>query len=212
MNLAGLPYALMPMEVDDIPSVSLIERNVFTLPWSTNAFTYEIKHNPASDYLVLKYVPWMEAKNKSGLSERVRRLFKPGEDISLVGYGGFWILVDEAHICTIAIRPEWQGRGLGELLLLALMEQAMKREAQVVTLEVRISNLKAQNLYFKCGFKTVGKRKGYYSDNHEDALIMTTDAIYTPAFQEKFQQLVDQLRARLLAEPQEAPHPAQETE
>lgn len=212
MNLADLPYALMPMEVEDIPTVSLIERNVFTLPWSTNAFTYEIKHNPASDYLVLKYVPWMEAKNKGGLSERVRRLFRPGEDISLVGYGGFWILVDEAHICTIAIRPEWQGRGLGELLLLALMEQAMKRDAQVVTLEVRISNLKAQNLYLKCGFKTVGKRKGYYSDNHEDALIMTTDAINTPAFQAKFWQLADELRDRLLAEPQEAPHQAPETE
>jgi ribosomal-protein-alanine N-acetyltransferase len=212
MNLEGLPYALMPMGIDDIPTVSLIERNVFTLPWSTNAFTYEIKHNPASDYLVLKYIPWMEAKSKGGLSERVRRLFKPGEDVSLVGYGGFWILVDEAHICTIAIRPEWQGRGLGELLLLGLMEQAMKRDAQVVTLEVRVSNIKAQNLYLKCGFKAVGKRKGYYSDNREDALIMTTDAINTPAFQSRFQRLADQLRARLLSEPQQAPHLPQETE
>lgn len=211
MNLEGLPYALMPMEADDIPTVSLIERTVFTLPWSTNAFTYEIKHNPASDYLVLKYVPWMTAKNRGGLSDRVRRLFKPGEDASLIGYGGFWILVDEAHICTIAIRPEWQGRGLGELLLLALIEQAMKRNAQVVTLEVRVSNLKAQNLYTKCGFKTVGKRKGYYSDNHEDALIMTTDPINMPAFRQQFQQLADQLRARLLAEPQEAPEQAPET-
>lgn len=212
MNLDGLPYALMPMEVDDIPTVSLIEHTVFTLPWSSNAFTYEIKHNPASDYLVLKYVPWMAAKDKGGLSDRVRRIFRPGEDISLVGYGGFWILVDEAHICTIAIRPEWQGRGLGELLLLALIEQAMKRNAQVVTLEVRVSNIKAQNLYVKCGFKTVGKRRGYYSDNHEDALIMTTDAINMPAFQEQFQQLTDQLRARLLAEPQQAPHQAPEAE
>ncbi len=206
MNLADLPYLLTPMEVEDIPTVSVIEHTVFSLPWSSNAFTYEIKHNPASEYLVLRYEPWMAGgKGRAGLSERVRRLFKPGEDISLLGYGGFWILVDEAHICTLAIRPEWQGRGLGELLLLALIERAMRRDAEVVTLEVRVTNLKAQNLYVKCGFKTVGKRKGYYSDNHEDALIMTTDPIKSPEFQQRFQQLADQLRERLLAERQELP-------
>ena len=92
----------------------------------------------------------------------------------MLGYAGLWLLIDEAHISTIAVAPEWRGRGLGELLLASLLERAISIGADVATLEVRASNLVAQNLYRKYRFTVVGVRKGYYTDNFEDALVMTT--------------------------------------
>jgi len=201
MNLEGLPYAVEPMQLDDIPTVSLVEQAVFTMPWSSTAFEYELRHNPSSRYLVLRYLPWYKtAPGEGTLSRRVWRLWKPSrEDSSLLGYGGFWMMVDEAHICTLALRDEWRGRGLGELLLASLVEQAMERQAAVVTLEVRVSNLRAQGLYTKYGFKTVGERKHYYSDNHEDAFIMTTDAVTTDEYRALFMERIARLRMRLVA-------------
>ena len=199
MNLDGLPYALMPMRLSDVPTVSAVERIVFTLPWSSAAFTYDLSHNPNADYLVLRYLPWSGSPSDTNpLSRSVRRLLKPPRlDPSLLGYGGLWMVVEEGHICTLGLRPEWRGRGLGELLLLGLIERAGERGAEVITLEVRVSNLTAQNLYHKYGFRVIGRRKGYYSDNHEDALIMTTDAIVTPAYRGMLADLSARLRERL---------------
>src|SRR5207248_2751137 len=107
---------------------------------------------------------------------------KPGETSErrpghIIGYAGMWIMVDEAHITTIAIRTAWRGRGLGELLLAALIEEASQLRAQRVTLEVRVTNETAQKLYRKYGFRQQGVRPRYYSDNSEDAYIMTTDDV-----------------------------------
>jgi ribosomal-protein-alanine N-acetyltransferase len=127
-------------------------------------------------------------------------------DPSLVGYGGFWFLIDEAHITTLGLRPEWRGRGLGELLLASLIERALERGALTVSLEVRVSNAIAQNLYIKYGFKHVGRRKAYYSDNREDADIMTIQDVTSRTFVRRF----DQLRTRLcqrLAVVRSAPKP-----
>jgi [ribosomal protein S18]-alanine N-acetyltransferase len=203
MNLEGLPYTLASMRLEDVPTVSEIEQIVFTLPWSVNAFNYELRNNPASEYLVLRYEPWVNASpRKTGLFEPVRRLLKaPQTDSSLLGYGGFWMMLEEAHICTLAVRPEWRGRGLGELLLVALIEHALQRQAEVVTLEARVSNVRAHNLYQKYGFKTIGRRKGYYSDNGEDAFVMSTDVVIAPAYQQNLDRLRTQLRARLEAQP-----------
>jgi ribosomal-protein-alanine N-acetyltransferase len=109
-----------------------------------------------------------------------------------------WIMMDEAHITTIALRAKRRGQGLGELLLASLMEMAFDVRAQRVTLEVRVSNEAAQRLYRKYGFSVEGTRARYYSDNNEDAYIMTTGNIQEPAYRRTFDELVDVLRSRLV--------------
>jgi ribosomal-protein-alanine N-acetyltransferase len=207
MNLDNLPYRLEGMRTEDVATVSEIEKTVFTLPWSATAFFYELRNNPTAEYHVLRYVPWVrESWENRVLPKSVRRFFhSPKNDQSLLGYGGFWFVLEEAHICTLAVRHEWRGRGLGELLLASLIERSMERNAEVVTLEVRASNTKAQNLYQKYGFLVVGRRKGYYSDDGEDALIMTTETVSSSEYQERFQKLVAQLRERLLAQSNRPP-------
>ena len=115
----------------------------------------------------------------------------------ILGYGGFWLFLDEAHICTLAVHPDWQGRGLGALLLTSLIEHAIELDAAIVTLEVRASNLMAQKLYRRYGFAQVGLRKRYYSDNSEDALIMTTEPISSSSFQKRFKTLKSSLLRKL---------------
>src|SRR5204863_1248332 len=96
-------------------------------------------------------------------------------DDEVIAYGGLWLMVDEAHVTTFAVHPSWRRRRIGERLLLALLDLAVERGAREATLEVRLSNLPARRLYEKYGFRPVGVRPSYYSDNGEDALIMTTD-------------------------------------
>jgi len=112
----------------------------------------------------------------------------------VVGYGGLWLMVDEAHITAIAIAAAYRGLGVGELLFLGLIDIARGMGAQYITLEVRVSNRVAQNLYRKYGFKETGVRRRYYSDNNEDALIMWSDPIDSPAFRD----LVERNRRALL--------------
>ena len=120
------------------------------------------------------------------------------DHVTLVGYAGLWLMVDEAHITTIAVRPQFRRRGFGELLLVALAEVALDINARWLTLEVRVSNEIAQSLYRKYGFKSAGVRQRYYSDNHEDALIMWTDEIQSPEFQGRFMALRATLRESLI--------------
>ena len=100
----------------------------------------------------------------------------------LVGFVGLWYMAGEAHIVAIAVRGSMQGKGLGKLLLTGAIEMAQRRAQQVVTLEVRVSNHTAKSLYAKYGFKEVGIRRRYYSDNNEDASIMSTDNISSDSF------------------------------
>ena len=194
------------MTLDDIPTVAQIEREVFSLPWSSTAFRYEVEHNVASQYLTLRYTPWARLPQQETWLGPVRRLLRrPTGDPSLLGYGGCWLMVDEAHISTLAVRADWRGRGLGELLLASLIEVAYEREARVATLEVRVSNTVAQCLYSKYGFRQAGRRKAYYSDNREDAFILTTDEIMSPLYRSRFEELTSSLRQRLLAAAQEPP-------
>ena len=133
------------MDLDDIIEV---ERLSFTLPWSREAFYRELTDNPYAYYIVADI------------------------DGKAIGYGGVWIVVDEAHITNIAVRPEYRGKKIGETLLKQLQNLAREKGAKTMTLEVRVSNHVAQNLYRKLGFKNGGIRKGYYTDNFEDALVM----------------------------------------
>ena len=116
----------------------------------------------------------------------------------IVGYGGMWLMVDEAHITTFAVHPAWRRQRIGERLLLAFLDLAVHRGAHEATLEVRLSNLPARKLYEKYGFRPVGLRPRYYSDNQEDALIMTTEPLAEPAMRDR----IGRLRAALEAEEQ----------
>lgn len=138
------------MTLDDIPAVHRIERASFPVPWPDYAFRQEIESNRLAHYLVVR----------------------AGSQI--VGYGGMWMMVDEAHVTTFAVLPEWRRRGIGGRLMLAMVRRAGEIGARVATLEVRLSNVPARELYQRFGFRPVGIRPRYYSDNAEDALIMTS--------------------------------------
>jgi ribosomal-protein-alanine N-acetyltransferase len=115
----------------------------------------------------------------------------------VVGYGGFWMLYDEAHISTLAVGLEWRRRGIGELLLLTMLERAVDLQAEVTTLEVRTSNILAQNLYHKYRFQMVGLRRRYYSNNNEDAFIMTVENIQSTAYRRYLEERKTDLQTKL---------------
>jgi ribosomal-protein-alanine N-acetyltransferase len=166
---------------------------VFPAPWSARAYHYEITENQYSTMLVLRPAYRLASQR---LLHRLGLL----ESNPVIGYAGFWLLVDEAHICTIAMDPQWQGRGLGELLLISLLDWGQESGALRATLEVRVGNRVAQELYHKYHFEIVGRRKRYYTDNNEDAYIMTTPPFESPEFQQHLSHCRHRLYARLQAE------------
>jgi ribosomal-protein-alanine N-acetyltransferase len=208
MNLNGLPYVIEPMQLRDVDEVMEIERVSFSSPWSARAYRYDLQENNLSHYLVAR--PWRPLAEKKpglgagrlreGLVERLQRSFGGAvpQEANILGYGGFWLMAGEAHISTIAVRPEWRRRGIGELVLVAMLEQAVELGADLASLEVRVSNVTAQSLYQKYGFAKVGLRPHYYSDRGEDALIMTTKRLTSAAFQSGFQRLKAELRQKLV--------------
>ena len=197
MDYSGLPYIVEPMQLSDVREVMEIERLSFPSPWSAYAYRYELLENRLSHYFVVRQ--WRAYRSpKPGLLDRLRRSPRARRSKSpILGYGGFWLLADECHISTIAVHPTYRGRGLGELLLVAMLDRAIELGAQVATLEVRASNIVAQNLYRKYGFRQVGLRRGYYRDRGEDALIMTTERLTSAAFQSRFQALKRALGEKL---------------
>lgn len=192
LDYSRLPYRIEPMTPQDIEAVMNIELVSFSAPWSARAYDYEVRYNEMAHYYVARLQK--EVPINPGTSSRLRRWFRrqPAQVDApslVVGYGGFWLMVDEAHISTLATHPLWRRRGIGELLLLAMIDNATEIGARWVTLEVRTSNIGAQALYRKYGFEVTGLRKKYYSDNGEDALIMTTPIITTMEYQQKLQIL-----------------------
>ena len=184
-----LPYRVQSMQLDDIDEVMAIEYRSFSSPWSVRAYRYELTANAYSQFVVVRQaMPATPATEILGLLDRLLRSPPRTVKPPVLGHGGFWLLVDEAHISTIAVAPEWRGMGLGELVLVGLLDRAIMVQAEVATLEVRMSNRVAQNLYQKYLFHTLGVRKGYYSGNQEDALVMTTDPLRSVAFRETFQR------------------------
>ncbi len=204
-----MKLAVVAMDLEDIPQVLDVDRESYSVPWPASAYRREVLHNRNARYIVLR--EWPEggaAPNSSELPPRprlpfpfFRRQARAEEKLNnkgpIVGYAGMWMMIDEAHITTIAIRKEWRGHGFGELLLASLIESAAEISAQRLTLEVRRSNETAQNLYRKYGFRQEGVRPRYYSDDNEDAYIMTTGSIQTEEYQERFETLVRALNERL---------------
>jgi ribosomal-protein-alanine N-acetyltransferase len=157
--------AIAAMHLGDLDTVHAIERASFRTPWPPNAYRSELETNRLANYLVAR------------------------ADGEIVGYGGMWLMVDEAHITTFAVHPAWRRQRIGERLLLAFLDLAIARQAHEATLEVRLSNLPARRLYEKYGFRPVGLRPRYYSDDNEDALIMTTEPLTEPRMRERLQRL-----------------------
>ncbi len=161
------------MRIEDLEAVHQIELASFSAPWPPNAYRSELETNRLANYLVARI------------------------DGQIVAYGGMWLMVDEAHITTFAVHPAWRRQRIGERLLVAFIDLALDRHAREATLEVRLSNIAARRLYEKYGFRPVGLRPRYYSDDGEDALIMTTEPLSETTFRERLARL----RAELDASP-----------
>lgn len=138
----------LPLRVENLDRILEIEQLSFPTPWSKQAFLSELQQNSLAYYCVCVL------------------------DEKIIGYGGMWIVIDEAHITNVAIHPDYRGKKIGEAMMLHLIAQALIKGAFKMTLEVRPSNLSAQKLYRRMGFEAVGRRKGYYTDTKEDAIIM----------------------------------------
>ena len=157
-----------PMRLDDVAAVHEIERLSFATPWPAHAFEQELKGNRLARYVVAR------------AGERV------------VGFAGVWLMVDEAHVTTFGVHPDWRRQGIGRQLLLNVCELSVAIGARRMTLEVRVSNEAAQALYRSFGFEVVGRRPHYYTDDGEDALVMTTPELADP----RMGSLVDAERER----------------
>jgi ribosomal-protein-alanine N-acetyltransferase len=153
------PLVLEPMRMADVAAVLEIERLSFSSPWPAYAFEQELTGNRLAHYVVAR----------SG--GRV------------VGFAGIWLMVDEAHVTTFGVHPDHRRRGVGRRLLLRLAELAIELGSARLTLEVRVSNTAAQALYQAFGFRVAGRRIAYYSDDGEDAVVMTTPELADPAMQ-----------------------------
>ncbi len=139
------------MRLKDVDAVAAIEQETFARPWSRESFRQELTRNAVARYLVAE------------------------EDGKILGYAGAWVILDESHITNIAVREEARGRGIGKKLTSRLLQILSNLGACYATLEVRVSNERAQNLYRSLGFISVGKRKRYYEDNNEDAYLMVCE-------------------------------------
>jgi ribosomal-protein-alanine N-acetyltransferase len=207
------------MTQDDVAEVSQVERRCFANPWPTSAYRRELQ-NPAQNYYVVlrettesvasghreaHYATSAAPRGQPTTRALPRRSLLPmglgrrhegngSNQGTIIGFAGMWLAFDEAHVTTIGVEPSHRGFGLGELLLLCMVDEAIARGANWLTLEVRVSNDAAQTLYRKYGFTTQGTRKRYYSDNNEDALIMWSRALSEPGVQAGIAQ-----RRRLLA-------------
>jgi ribosomal-protein-alanine N-acetyltransferase len=195
-------YQLRPMTEADIPQVAEIEAQSFPTTWPRTAYRRELA-NRLARYLVLidrsrsPIAPEEHPAQRRSLFGFLRR--KPADELTtdyIVGYVGVWLMVDQAHIVAIAVREEYRRQGLGELLLAEAVELALANGQESVTLEVRRSNESAQALYEKYRFLKVGVRRRYYTDNKEDALVMTTPPINTDSYAEHMSYLRERWESR----------------
>ena len=160
MNIETVTIRRMRMR--DLDAVTAIEDATFARPWSRESFRQELERNIAARYLVAE------------------------TDGKVVGYAGAWIILDESHITNIAVLEAYRGQGIGKRLTQALLQYLSNLGASYATLEVRVSNERAQNLYKGLGFISVGKRKRYYEDNNEDAYLMVCE--HMPDVEEDFEE------------------------
>ena len=176
--------ALELMREVDIATVQEIEREIFSTPWPRNAYYRELASRSSAHYLVLR---------QEGPVEMPVGIQGSDFDPSIVGYGGMWRMYDEAHVTTIGVRHDLQHRGHGRVLFAGLVQAAYDMGAKWVTLEVRTSNENAMKMYEAFGFKVIGRRKGYYTDNGEDAIVMWSDSIHSPRFRRAYESNLERI-------------------
>lgn len=154
--MCALQVLIQPMSLQDIPVIEALEAACFPEPWSGDIYRHELAHNRLSAYWVV-------------------RPALPHAQIAppILAYGGYWVIGPEVHIVTVATHPDYRRQGLGRKLMAWMIERARAVGATEVTLEVRAGNMAAQALYAQMGFVVVGRRKGYYRNNGEDAILMT---------------------------------------
>ena len=209
-----MDVALRRMRAEDIPQVVDIEQEAFSPGWVGTPFRRDL--NSRYCRFLVAYLPDDDEANSlddaarsasdapdASMWERMLQGVKSALGLSgqrfsdqLAGYVGIWLQGSQAHITEIAVRESLRGQGIGELLLIGTVRVALEQGMDEVTLEARVSNFIAQALYSKYGFNEMGIRKNYYADNREDAVIMTTDAIHTGAYQEKFTRLQERFLER----------------
>jgi len=157
-----------PMQEEDLQAVQVIEEASFPFSWPANSFLNEIRDNQVACYLVAQ---------REGI---------------ILGYCGVWIIIDEGHITTMAVHPDYRGKKIGKLLMWYMMDECLKRGVRWSTLEVRKNGDVAQKLYLSFGFSVVGERKEYYQ-NGDDALIMSVGNIRDTSFKKRMQRLWDDM-------------------
>jgi ribosomal-protein-alanine N-acetyltransferase len=211
-------YRIRPMEERDIPQTLEIDREAFPTQWpypTYSSFKQEL-HNKLARYIVAyklnddySYNPQNDNNSNKKFVHKIFNLvnvFNTSPNINnhplppardyIIGMAGFWLMAGEVHIITIAVRNSFRHQGVGARMLIHVIDSAIALNASVVTLEVRVSNTGAQNLYKQYGFKSAGIRYKYYTDNNENAVIMTTDEITQPGFLAQFQTLKEAHRRK----------------
>jgi [ribosomal protein S18]-alanine N-acetyltransferase len=187
-----MTLTLRYMRLSDIAHVVNIDRLAFDLPWSARSYAYEISESTYSHMVVLEYTL---PRQVNGWRRWLQNLNGRHEvESHIVGYGGLWHILDEAHISTIATHPDWRGRGWGEILLAGMIKRALVLNAGYMVLEVRVSNSVAQNLYHKYGFEVVATKPNYYRNNNEDAYDMRLD-LQNSHLRLRFAKQFDELKA-----------------
>jgi ribosomal-protein-alanine N-acetyltransferase len=169
--------AIEPMTLNDLQAVLRIESLSFSTSWPQNAFISEIKDNRLAHYFVGR--------------------IGGAQTGPIVAYGGIWVILEDSHITTIAVHPDWRGRRYGEQMVQHLLREAVARGASWITLEVRESNEQAQSLYRKYGFTVVSTRRAYYSDNGENALVMWAGNLRGDLYRNRLDALAAQLDEKL---------------
>lgn len=190
------------MRLTDIQQVVKIDSLSFDPPWSAQSYAYETSESTYSHMLVLAQdAPADDEPSADKNGNVLRRLMQsingtpnppPLDHGQIIGYGGLWNIIDEAHISTIATHPDARGQGWGEIMLAAMIRKSFILDAGYIVLEVRVSNTAAQNLYRKYEFVTSGVKTGYYRNNNEDAFDMRLDlnAVYREQFEARYAELL----------------------
>ncbi|XUX01333.1 MAG: ribosomal protein S18-alanine N-acetyltransferase [Dehalogenimonas sp.] len=197
-------YIVRPMTQEDVPQVTAIDREAFPTMWPPMNYQRELENHLAHYIVVAEALDKPEelptkVEVNTGLAHKVVEWLTPhkvGQEHlqKIVGFAGFWMMAGEAHIISLAVKKDFRRRGFGKLLLIELVRAAVKIEAEIVTLEVRVSNYEAQRLYLQYGFVGKGVRRAYYTDNREDALIMTLDDADSKECVAKFEQSRNNLK------------------
>jgi len=203
-----LPYSIRLMHKEDIAQVTEIDQEAFPTMWPPANYERELQTRLAH-YIVAHEegrkvkrtrITVTPEQGSTRLPLRGQQLFRYNRSLSLenppptaeqyiVGFAGFWMMADEAHITNVAVRKNHRRQGIGEFLLISVIDLALELKARIFTLEVRASNLAAQDLYHKYGFRQVGIRQGYYTDDKENALVMATEDITSATFQKRLNRL-----------------------